>query len=448
VYMPYGDIQEAKPTTRSWLLLALLGVAYAFAYFDRQLLNLLVDPIRHSLGLSDTQIGLVQGVAFAFCFAIGGVPLGWLADNVNRIRVAGGCIVAWSLATSSTGFAASYGQLLVARSVTALAEAGCSPAATSIFSDVFPPRLLPRAIAIYMTAPFIGGGAALFAGGYTLRHFEATGGITLPWLGHLVPWQSVFATLALPGLLLAVIVLTLLREPVRTEIDRSSARTITFAEMFRFVFEESRYLLSYFGAYACILAAFFSLLTWYPTFAIRSGFGNAATIGREVGLIFLVCGLIGTLGAQWLVGQVRDTEVVPRILRVAVCALWVLVAVSLMLCLPLTAKASLASYGLFILSVSVLTSLMPIPLQVGVPNRMRGRLVGLFIMSINLIGAGLGPLAVGRMSDAFGSSAHALLIALAGVLLLSNIAALALMLRANSRLKTDTAVRAAHLLSF
>jgi MFS family permease len=429
--------RNAESRASSGLLLGVLGLAYALAYFDRQLLTLLVDPIRQSLGINDTQIGFIQGFAFAVCFAVGGLPLGWLVDHVNRVRLAGVCIVSWSIATSSTGFASTYAQLLLARSATALAEAGCSPAATSIFADVFPPRLLPKATAIYMAAPIIGGGAALLVGGYAFKYFEARGGLALPLLGHLAPWQSVFMTLSAPGLLLGAFVLMAMREPVRSEDDSLPTHAVSSRDMLRFILHDSRYLLSYFGAYACILTAFFSLLTWYPTFAVRSGFGTVSLIGRRVGLVFLVFGLIGTFGAQWLVGRVRDQEVVPRIMRVAIWTLSVLVLTSAALSMTGSAIGSFACYGLLICCMSVLTCMMPVPLQVGIPNRMRGRLVGVFIMSVNLIGTGLGPVIVGRMSDANGNTAHALLLSLGLILVLSTAGGLIFMLHASNRLHTD-----------
>ncbi|WP_306391897.1 MFS transporter [Telluria beijingensis] len=430
-----AHIQAAhKRPTSPWLILGFFTLAYALAYLDRQVLTLLIEPIRHSVGLSDTQLGLLQGGAFAICFALGGVPLGWLVDNGNRVRVASGCIAVWSIATGFTGLGTTYAQLLAARSATAVAEAGCSPAAISVFADVFAPRQLPRATAIYMSAPYIGGGAALFLGGLALHGFEQSGGLVLPLAGHLEPWQAVFVVLALPGLLLALLMLLLLREPPRLGSGAASVRQTSLRETVRFIARESGHLPGYFLAYACILAALFSLLTWYPALAVRAGYGEAAAVGRPLGLAFMVCGIAGTLGAQWIVGKVADQDVLPRVLRIA---RWMTLAVgALALAQWSTASfmPSLACYALAILATSVLTSIMPIPLQVGVPNRMRGRVTGLFLLSVNLVGVTLGTALIGAISDAFGGSAAALAAAMAGVIVACSAAAFLFLRRAARRL--------------
>jgi predicted MFS family arabinose efflux permease len=425
-----------RAPTRPWLILCAFTLAYALAYMDRQVLTLLVEPIRHSVGLSDTEFGLLQGGAFAICFALGGVPLGWLVDNRNRMHVTAGCIAAWSLATGSTGLAATYAQLLAARSATALAEAGCSPAAMSVLADVFAPRQLPRATAIYMSAPYIGGGLALFVGGSLLRHFEGSGGAVLPVLGQVAPWQAVFLALALPGLLLALWVGLFLREPARLGVAKLQNRPVSLRETVRFAAVESPYLVSYFLAYACILAALFALLTWYPSLVIRLGYGDAAAVGRPLGLTFLACGLVGTISAQWLVGKVSDAEVLGRVMRIAAWMTALVGVLALAQMLAASFAVSLALYGLTILATSVLTAMMPIALQVGIPNQMRGRIAGLFLLSVNIVGVTLGTALVGAISDAFGGGGPALARAMVGVIALCSLGAFGFVRRTARRLPT------------
>ncbi|WP_345816787.1 MFS transporter (plasmid) [Paraburkholderia sp. PREW-6R] len=409
-----------------WMVVALFAAAFAFAYVDRQILTLLIDPIRHSLGLSDTQVGLLQGLAFALCFAIGGIPLGWLVDNRNRVRVASGCIALWSVATASSGLASGYAQLLAVRSATALSEAGCSPAALSIFSDLFPPRMLPRATAIYTAAPYIGGSASLVAGGFLLNHFVHTGGMDLPGIGHLQPWQAVFTVVGAPGLLLALLILFGVREPQRSEDAEKKKNSASLRDVMRFVTRDAAHLRGYFCGYTCILAAFFSLITWYPTFAIRSHFGSAASLGPVLGIAFLLCGLAGSLGGQGFVGRVADTEVVGRVIRLAARFSLMLIPAIVLMAFGKTLVWSAAGYAVMVFVISMLTSLMPIPLQVGVPNRMRGRVIGCFIFGVNVVGTGAGPLLVGAASDRLAVGpvdAHALSVSLAVVLLVCACAA-------------------------
>jgi MFS family permease len=443
-----GDIMASTAeTTRSdggrrarWTVVVLFAAAFAFAYLDRQILTLLIDPVRHSLGLNDTQVGLLQGFAFALCFAVGGIPLGWLVDNGNRVRVASGCVALWSIATASTGLASSYAQMLAVRSLTALSEAGCSPAALSIFADLFPPRLLPRATAIYTAAPYIGGSASLVAGGYLLAHFNTRGGIVVPVLGHLLPWQAVFACIGIPGLLLASIILLCVREPVRREDTCRPEDHTSLRDVLRFVTRDATYLPGYFCAYACILAAFFSLITWYPTYAIRSHFGTAASLGPTLGITFLASGLTGSLSGQWFVRGVADSEIVERVIRLVGRFSLLLIPATLLLVAGRQLPWSVFGYAVMVFVISTLTSLMPIPLQVGVPNRMRGRVIGCFIFGVNVVGTSIGPLLAGAISDRLArtsADAHALFLALSTVLLTFACAACLAIRRARAQLMRE-----------
>ncbi|MCO1438208.1 MFS transporter [Burkholderia multivorans] len=428
--------ERASAGLRRWIAVALFSAAFALAYLDRQILTLLIDPVRQSLGLSDTQVGLLQGLAFALCFAIGGIPLGWLVDHCNRVRVAAGCIALWSVATASSGLAGSYVQLLAVRSVTALSEAGCSPAALSIFADQFPPRQLPRATAIYTAAPYIGGSASLMAGGVLLGYFSRTGGLDLPWLGHLQPWQAVFTVVGVPGLILALLILAGVREPSRVNDMRLPEARVSLGDVSRFVAQDAPHLRGYFCAYACILAAFFSVLTWYPTFAVRNGFGPGASLGPMLGTMFLVCGLAGSLSGQCFVGRVADSQIVARVMRVTSGVTALLIPAAIVLALVPRFAVSLAGYGAMVFLISMTTSLMPIPLQVGVPNRMRGRVIGCFIFGVNVVGTGVGPLAVGAISDHIAGGrmdGHALAVALAIVVVVSASGAFIAMRRALAR---------------
>ncbi|MFM0043727.1 MFS transporter [Paraburkholderia sediminicola] len=442
--MDSTDVPNREPRGRAhrWMVVIVFAAAFALAYLDRQVLTLLIDPIQHSLGLNDTQVGLLQGLAFALCFAIGGLPLGWLVDNRNRVRVASSCVALWSIATASSGLAAGYAQLLAVRSVTALSEAGCSPAALSIFADLFPPRMLPRATAIYTAAPYIGGSASLVAGGYLLNYFGRTGGMNVPWIGHLQPWQAVFVVVGVPGLLLALLILFGVREPQRGENAEQKKDSASLRDVMRFITRDAAHLRGYFCGYACILAAFFSLITWYPTFAIRSQFGTAVSLGPVLGVVFLVCGLAGSLSGQGFVGRVADTEIVGRVIRLAARFSLMLIPAIVLMAFGRALVWSAAGYAVTIFVISMLTSLMPIPLQVGVPNRMRGRVIGLFIFGVNVIGTGAGPLLVGAASDRLAVGpvdAHALSVSLAVVLLVCACAAYFSMKRALRQLVRETA---------
>lgn len=245
-------------------LIAAFFLCFVFAYFDRQILTVLVQPIKTSLHFSDTQIGMLQGFAFALFYSVGGLPVAWLIDRGNRVRIVAGCVLVWSLATGASGLASGFAQLLLARAGTATAESGLVPAGLSIFADAMSPRSVPRASATMMLAPYIGAGGALMIGSASLAYFDSFQGQLFGI--SLLPWQWVYVSAGVPGLLLVVLLL-LLREPERREIlgngRTSSGLSPTSREVLRFLFRDSRFFAPYMGGMCIILMMFYSQLAWF-----------------------------------------------------------------------------------------------------------------------------------------------------------------------------------------
>src|SRR6201985_3052935 len=156
------DADAADARRGHTYVVVLFFVCFAFSYLDRQIVSILVQPIKLTLGITDTQIGLLQGFSFTMCYATAGVFVARLVDRANRVRLIAVCVAIWAISTALCGFATSFAELLAARAGTAIAEAALSPAALSIFSDIFPPRKVTRASSVFMLGPYIGGGLALF----------------------------------------------------------------------------------------------------------------------------------------------------------------------------------------------------------------------------------------------------------------------------------------------
>ena len=228
-----GD-EGYPPFARARFTLAVLTIAYVVSFIDRQALSLLVEPIRRDLGLSDMQIGLLQGLAFAAVYAIAGLPLGRAADQFSRRNVILAGVAFWSLMTSCCGVARSFGSLLLCRGGVGVGEAALSPAAYSMLSDCFPPRRLPAAMAFYNLGPAIGSGLAFLLGGAILAFAGDVRSLDLglPFLHDVRPWQVTF--LLLGGLGLVVIVLlAMLQEPARRFIVTEPRVTVSFADTLR-----------------------------------------------------------------------------------------------------------------------------------------------------------------------------------------------------------------------
>ncbi|SDC79600.1 MFS transporter [Paraburkholderia lycopersici] len=431
--------ESTVSTWRAVLVTALLALSFSFSFLDRQVLPLLLEPVRHTFAISDTQIGLLQGLAFSTFYACAGIPLGWMVDRFHRVRIAAACVAAWGLATAACGLCSSFVQLLAARTATAVGEAGCSPASWSILSDLLTGRALLRATAVYNTGPYIGGGMALILGSIALRYFTGLGGPALPLFGHVAPWQAVFVVVGLPGLLLGGLIL-MLREPARRvpEVQHTDISTRATLK----VLLGSPQLMFYFAGFLFVTSGFYVLVTWFPSVMIREGFGTVSTVGRPLGTVFLSVGLTGCLLSQLLVRKLDNRELLGALLRRLSIVLSIQIPIIAMFPMVGTAASAYWFYGCEVATFSIVTTFMSSPIQLAVPNRMRGRATGLFLVSNNVLGASLGPSAVGALSDRLKGHPHGLAVAFAIVLAVSSICSVILIYLSSSRRSVAGAVDA------
>ncbi|MEP0189172.1 MAG: MFS transporter [Erythrobacter sp.] len=200
----------------SWYALGVLVVVYVLNFVDRQILAILANDIKADLGVDDAYIGFLYGTAFAVFYSLFGIPLGKLADSWKRIRLLAIGLTLWSSMTALSGLAKNPVTLAVARMGVGVGEATASPSAYSLISDWFPARLRATALAIYSSGLYIGGGLSLFIGAYIVDAWNAAYPEGGP--GGIVGWQAAFLSVGIPGLLLALLVMTL-KEPIRGAID-------------------------------------------------------------------------------------------------------------------------------------------------------------------------------------------------------------------------------------
>ena len=181
---------ENDPSLRyAWYVVIILMVCYTLSFVDRQILSLLVGPMKRDLGISDTRIGLLQGVAFALFYGLMGLPLGRLADTHNRRNVIIVGVVLWSFLTGACSAARSFWSLFLVRMGVGVGEATLSPSAFSLISDYFPKEKLGGALSVYSMGIFIGSGIALIAGGSVVDAVTRMPVITMPLLGAVAPWR-------------------------------------------------------------------------------------------------------------------------------------------------------------------------------------------------------------------------------------------------------------------
>ena len=213
---------QARTSLRyAWYVVIVLTALYMLSFVDRTILSLLVGSIKRDLGISDTRIGLLQGLSFALFYTIMGLPLGRMADTRSRRNLIAAGVVVWSLFTSACSFAKSFWSLFFTRIGVGVGEAGLSPAAYSLISDYFPPDRLGVAISVYYMGVFLGSSLALLVGGVVVDTMARIHTVTLPLLGTIASWRVTFLIVGLPGLLCALLVYTI-KEPLRLNMLRSA----------------------------------------------------------------------------------------------------------------------------------------------------------------------------------------------------------------------------------
>ncbi len=286
-----------------WYAVAVLWLGYICSFVDRQVLALLVEPIKATLAISDTQVSLLQGLAFGLFYALMGLPCGMLIDRFSRRVVIAFGIAIWSLATIACGFAGGFWSLFVARMLVGIGEATLSPGALSMLSDHFPreKRVLPTSI--YVSAGSFGGGLAMIAGGAAIA-WAASHPFRLPGGTLLEGWRATFVLVGLPGLLIAAMMLTV-REPARrNEGDPSVRGAHAWSAAWGFLSERRGLFLRHFGAFALFAWLAYALLSWAPTYFIRVHGWTLPEAGWRFGLVYLGGGfsgaILGGVFAAWL----------------------------------------------------------------------------------------------------------------------------------------------------
>lgn len=205
----------SKSSVYTWYVVLLCMLAYIFSFIDRQILALMIEPIKADLNLTDTQFSLLHGLAFSLFYAFMGLPLAYIADRFSRPKLISIGIIFWSLATAFCGLSKNFVQLFLSRMGVGIGEAALSPAAYSMFSDMFSKEKLGRAVAVYSIGSFVGGGIAFLVGGYVIGLLKDTSLIDVPFFGMLKAWQMAFIIVGLPGIFIGLLFILTVKEPKR-----------------------------------------------------------------------------------------------------------------------------------------------------------------------------------------------------------------------------------------
>ncbi|RYD99038.1 MAG: MFS transporter [Sphingomonadales bacterium] len=386
--------EPEKGLAYSYYVVVLLAVTYMLSFMDRTLISLLIAPIKAEFLLSDTQIGMLIGFGFVVFYSLLGLPFGALADRTDRRWLIVCGLVAWSLATSASGFVGGFAGLMAMRTLVGVGEATLSPAAYSTLADRFPPHRLGIAIAIYAAGVSVGGGLAMAFGG-VLVEWAQHATMTIPLVGEIGGWRLALFAVGLLGFPLALLMVLTLREAPRKV--RSAPPPLS--ELWRYIGNRKPAMIGVLTAFAFANVANYVVFLWAPALFMRVHGLDARTTGLIMGAIVGVFGsagmVLGGLAVDWLTRRgVRDATV--KVI------FWCIVAQIPIMPVAFLVGSHTLAFALMVPTMMLTTaasSVQATALQLMTPARMRGRIIAIYLLVVTMVGMGLGPLMIGILSD-------------------------------------------------
>ncbi|WP_317930837.1 MFS transporter [Halioxenophilus sp. WMMB6] len=392
--------QAETTSLQAYYALAVLLAAYILSFIDRNVMAVLIGPIRTDLAISDFQYSLLHGLAFSLFYIFLGIPIARLADNSNRKWIITIGIFCWSIMCCLCGMARNLATLFVARIGVGVGEAALSPPAFSMLSDLFPPAKHARVFAVYSLGVTLGGGLSAIVGGFIYQYFAELGGAEIPLLGHIKAWQMTFISVGLPGLLI-VLLLSLIKEPKRrTDRDLINQQgTPNAGELVSYLVTHKRIYLGVIGANSLLTVMTYGTLAWFIEFLIRTYGVSRESAGLEFGIIYIIAGSLGALVIGWLVQPMVKkgfTDAPARMLLIIACCLLLPAALGPLSPSP-TLAVILACPTMFLLNGFYGPAMTA--LQAITPNQMKAQVTALSLFFANLFGLTLGPTIVASITD-------------------------------------------------
>lgn len=388
-----------------WYMVSIFTLAYIFSFIDRQILSLLVEPISSDLQIDDAQFGLLMGAAFSLFYATMGVPIARLSDSMNRPLILSIGIAIWSICTAACGLAGSFWQMFLARMGVGAGEGSLAPTVYSMIADSFPEEKLGRAYGVYSSGSMIGLGLAMLVGGAVAHFAAAAGPLSLPLIGAVKPWQLTFMVVGLPGFLVALLIITTIRDPERkgliTGPDGLAEKTSLSATS-RFILRgHPKTFFAFFFGNALVGLSAFTVWLWSPAYYQRVFDLDASTVGILLGSIFIVVNVAGSLCAgflcDWLASKGHlDAPLRAGILGSIGCFVPLMVLpftptliTSVLVFLPA------AFFSAFVVAASTAQG------QMLAPNQMRGQVGALSLLVISLVALGIGMWLIGFVTERY-----------------------------------------------
>jgi MFS family permease len=398
---------RARRYTYEWYVVVICMLAYVFSFIDRQVLALMIEPIKRDLHLTDTQFSLLHGFAFSLFYAVMGMPIAYLADRFARPRIIATGIALWSIATAACGLSQSFVHMFASRMSVGVGEAALSPGTYSMLADYFPKEKMGRAIGIYSLGSFIGGGIAFLVGGYVIALLKHASVFTLPIVGELRAWQLTFFIVGLPGLLVAFVFMLTVRDPARKGLAQDGSgkvKRVAMGDALRFIASHRKTFFCHYLGFSFYAMGLYCLMSWTPAFYMRRFGLTPVETGYMLGVVMLVANTTGVFCGGWLNDWLLRRGRTDAPLRAA----WTGAACMLVPAIAFTQTASLGASLAWLVAAMFFAS-FPLPtsaaaMQALAPNQMRAQISAMFLLVSNLIGLGLGTTLVALVTDKlFGS---------------------------------------------
>jgi len=397
-------VSEQPPYPRpayAWYCLGVICFAYLFGFMDRIIVGLLTPAIQADIGLSDSQMGLIQGIAFALFYTLFGLPIGRATDRHSRKWLLTAGTALWSLMTAASGLVRSFGGLFAMRAGVGVGEATLNPCATSFISDAFRPESRPKAFGIFSMSTALGTGVTYLGGGLVIGFIGGrTGGshFHMPLLGDIPAWQAVFILIGLAGLVPAVLLALTVREPARRDLARGG-RQASWPEIRAFLRQNRTTLLCHHFGVACNVLAVYGWVNWLPALFVRLHHWTIPQFSIWYGIFGGSAGILSAIASGYVTNWMKHRGHSDGAMRtVLIGGIGLTVCTGLAPLLP-TPELVLAGYCLAGLFANFAPSQALAAVAEITPNQLRGFVTSLYILVIGIAGAGLGPWIMGLVTD-------------------------------------------------
>lgn len=384
------DIENYPSRKTGYSAVIVMTLAQVFAFIDRQIPAMLVEPIKQDFSLNDSQIALLGGAAFSIFYAIMALPIGYAVDRYKRVNVLGTGIFVWSLMTTLAGLANSFGRLFGARIGVAVGEAVMAPVSVSLVSDYFPQNKQGKPMGIITAGVYIGIGTTLIGGGYLIDYLTDIGGITIPGIGYFKPWQATFLVVGIPGILISVAAF-MLHEPRRLGLAQTPEKDSKSINIFSHIIKNKSTLIPMFAGLIFMALIFYSFTFWAPSMMVRTHGLSLTEVGFGLGIITIISSILGTISSGAVVDYLRSKGRTDAPIRTAMFAcIFAMPAI----CLAPLVENVVAAWTLIGIYLFFISSFAPIGLLAvsGVSsNEVKGQMAAVHAFLMMAFGLSLGP---------------------------------------------------------